>query len=38
MRDKKNCMINVREGKEEEKAQREDNTRCVEDRPRLDDE
>jgi hypothetical protein len=38
MRDKKNCMINVREGKEEEKAQCEDNTRCVEGRPRPNDE
>jgi hypothetical protein len=38
MRDKNNCMINMREGEEEEKAQRKDNTRCVEDRPRPNDE
>jgi hypothetical protein len=30
MRDKKNCMIDAREGKEEEKAQCGNNTQCVE--------
>ena len=29
MRDKKDCMIDVREGKEEEKAQRRNNTLAV---------